>query len=204
MRVRSRASDAEYPEAPRGTSGLLSGRLRLNLNPLNLVRWIDSWPFDKTWNQVESIQREWIDSTVGLWISSESSSRRRAARERRSRRRRHIFFCKDRAGFDGDRFNAVRLFRVISEDSAERDSLDESSAFLIEGAWCCSIAIQLVHECTWVLDSCTQDGVDRRIFRSSEMRERASVCRSRKKILNTLRSRVLSTNVTGRGKVHRG
>ena len=44
------------------------------------------------------------------------------------------FFCKDRAGFDGDRFNAVRLFRVISEDLAERDSLDESSAFLIEGA----------------------------------------------------------------------
>ena len=46
------------------------------------------------------------------------------------------FFCKDRAGFDGDRFNAVRLFRVISEDSAEEDSLDESSAFLIEGAHC--------------------------------------------------------------------
>ena len=44
-----------------------------------------------------------------------------------------IFFCEDQAGFDGDRFNAVRLFRVISEDSAERDSLDESSAFLIEG-----------------------------------------------------------------------
>ena len=36
--------------------------------------------------------------------------------------------------YDGDRFNAVRLFRVISEDSAERDSLDESCAFLIEGA----------------------------------------------------------------------
>ena len=35
---------------------------------------------------------------------------------------------------DGDGFNAVRLFRVISEDSAERDSPDESSAFLIEGA----------------------------------------------------------------------
>ena len=45
-----------------------------------------------------------------------------------------FFFYKDRAGFDGDRFNAVRLFRVISKDSAERDSLDESSAFLIEGA----------------------------------------------------------------------
>ena len=46
----------------------------------------------------------------------------------------YFFFYKDRAGFDGDRFNAVRLFRVISKDSAERDSLDESSAFLIEGA----------------------------------------------------------------------
>ena len=32
-------------------------RLRLNLNPLNLVRWIDSWPFDKTWKP------GWIDST---------------------------------------------------------------------------------------------------------------------------------------------
>ena len=28
--------------------GNFSGRLRLNLNPFNLVRWIDSWPFDKT------------------------------------------------------------------------------------------------------------------------------------------------------------
>ena len=46
------------------------------------------------------------------------------------------------------------------------------------------------------------------IARSSEMRERPSVCRSRQRILKTLRSRVLSTsfrlNVTGRGKVHRG
>ena len=38
--------------------------------------------------------------------------------------------------YDGDRFNAIRLFRLNSEDSAERDSLDESSAFLIEGAHC--------------------------------------------------------------------
>ena len=105
-----------------------TGGLRLNLNPLNLMRWIDSWPFDKTWKP------GWIDSTAGLWISSESSSWRRVARESRSRRRRHIFFCTDRAGYDGDRFNAVRLFHVISGDSAERDSLDESSAFLIEGA----------------------------------------------------------------------
>ena len=49
----------------------------------------------------------------------------------------YFFFCTDRAGHDGDRFNAVRLFRVISEDSAERDSLNESSsAYLIEGAQC--------------------------------------------------------------------
>ena len=61
-----------------------------------------------------------------------------------------IFFCcKDRAGFDGDRFNAVRLFRVISEDSAERDSLDESSAFLIEGAHCGAVC-QDTDECTFV------------------------------------------------------
>ena len=47
-------------------------------------------------------------------------------------------WCTMRTGpvYDGDRFNAVRLFRVISEDSAERDSLDESCAFLIEGAHC--------------------------------------------------------------------
>ena len=37
-----------------------SGRLRLNLNPLNLVRWINSWPFDKTWKP------GWIDST---WVN---------------------------------------------------------------------------------------------------------------------------------------
>ena len=79
-------------------------------------------------NVSESIQRPGYESRVNL------ISRRRAARESRSRRHRHIFFCKDRAGFDGDRFNAVRLFRVISEDSAERDSLDESSALLMEGA----------------------------------------------------------------------
>ena len=51
--------------------------------------------------------------------------------------RRHIFFTtfvRTEYGYDGGRFNAVRLFGVISEDSAERDSLDESSAFLIEGA----------------------------------------------------------------------
>ena len=47
-----------------------------------------------------------------------------------------FFFVRTGPVCDGDGFNAVRLFRVISEDSAERDSLDESSAFLIEGAHC--------------------------------------------------------------------
>ena len=47
-----------------------------------------------------------------------------------------IFFVRIGPEYDGDRFNAVRLFRVISEDLAEQDSLDESSAFLIEGAHC--------------------------------------------------------------------
>ena len=45
-------------------------------------------------------------------------------------------FARTEYGYDGDRFNAVRLFRVISEDSVKRDSLNESSAFLIEGAHC--------------------------------------------------------------------
>ena len=40
----------------------ISGRLRLNLNWLNLVQWIDSWPFHKTWKP------GWNDSTAGLWI----------------------------------------------------------------------------------------------------------------------------------------
>ena len=107
------------------------GRLRLNLNPLNLVRWIDSRPFDKTWKP------GWIDSTwvnrfngraMNLkWIFIKTPSRARMSFSKAS----PYFFCKDRAGFDGDGFNVVRLFRVFSEDSAERDSLDESSAFLI-------------------------------------------------------------------------
>ena len=57
------------------------------------------------------------------------------SRARKSFSKASPYFCgTDRAGYDGDRFNAVRLFHVISEDSAERDSLDKSSAFLIEGA----------------------------------------------------------------------
>ena len=107
-------------------------RLRLNLNPLNLVRSIDSWPFDKTWKP------GWIDSTrvnqfngramYLEWIMTPSRARKSFSPYF------FFFFCTDRAGYDGDRFNAVRLLRVISEDSAERASLDESSAFLIEGA----------------------------------------------------------------------
>ena len=40
-----------------------TGRLRLNLNPLNLMRWIDSWPFDKTWKP------GWNDSTWVNWFN---------------------------------------------------------------------------------------------------------------------------------------
>ena len=43
-------------------------------------------------------------------------------------------FVRTEYGYVGDGFNAIRLFRVISEDSAERLSPDESCAFLIEGA----------------------------------------------------------------------
>ena len=75
----------------------------------------------------ESIQRPGNESRVNLHQDAEP--RAKVVLEVVA-----IFFSKDRAGFDRDRFNAVRLFRMISEDSAERDSLDESSAFLIEGA----------------------------------------------------------------------
>ena len=43
-----------------------TGRLRLNLNPLNLVRWIDSWPFDKTWKP------GWNDSTWVNWFNGQA------------------------------------------------------------------------------------------------------------------------------------
>ena len=50
-----------------------TGRLRLNLKPLNLVRWIDSWPLDKNlktrlkrFNVIESIQRPGYESRVNL------------------------------------------------------------------------------------------------------------------------------------------
>ena len=76
----------------------------------------------------ESIQRPGYESRVNLHQDAEP--RAKVVLEGAA----IFFFCKDRAGLDGDGFNAVRLFRVISEDSAERDSLDESSAFLIEGA----------------------------------------------------------------------
>ena len=75
----------------------------------------------------ESIQRPGYESRVNLHHDAEL--RAKVVLEGVA-----IFFCTNRAGYDRDRFNAVRLFRVISEDSAERDSLNESSAFLIEGA----------------------------------------------------------------------
>ena len=116
----------------------LTGRLRINLNPLNPVRWINSWPFDKTWTP------DWNDSTqvnrfngraMNLeWIFIMTPSR---VRKLFSKALRYFFlqtFVRTEYGYDGDGFNAVRFFRVNSEDSAERFSLDESSAFLIEGA----------------------------------------------------------------------
>ena len=127
-----------------------TGRLRLNVNPLNLVRWIDSWPFDKTWKP------GWIDSTwvnrfnlraMNLeWIFIMTPSRARKSFSKAS----PYFFVRTGPVYDGDRFNAVRIFRVISEDSAERDSLDESSEFLIEGAqWASQIAL-----CFFVWSGC--------------------------------------------------
>ena len=78
----------------------------------------------------ESIQRPGYESRVNLHHDAEP--RAKVVLEGVA-----IFFLV-RTGpvYDGDGFNAVRLFRVISIDSAERDSLDESSAFLIEGARC--------------------------------------------------------------------
>ena len=82
----------------------------------------------------ESIQRPDYESRVNLLHDSEP--RAKVVLEGVAI---YIYiFCTDRAGQVGDRFNAVRFFRVISEDSAERDSLNESSAFLIEAAqWVC-------------------------------------------------------------------
>ena len=87
-------------------------------------------------NVSESIQRAGYESLVNLHQDAEP--RAKVVLEGVA-----IFFSEVRAGFDGDRFNAVRLFRVISEDSAERDSLDESSAFLIEGAQCVPVLPRL-------------------------------------------------------------
>ena len=50
----------------------------------------------------------------------------------------------------GGEFKAVRLFRVISEDSAEQHSLDDSSAFLIEDAQC--VKYSLVPSMQWHQD----------------------------------------------------
>ena len=89
----------------------------------------------------ESIQRPGYESRVNLLHDAEP--RAKVVLEGVA-----IFFCMvhhaDRAGYDGDRFNAVRLFRVISEVSAERDSLDESCAFLIEGAQCGTMTSQML------------------------------------------------------------
>ena len=105
-----------------------TGRLRLNLNPSNLVRWIDSWPFDKTWKP------GWNDSTWVNWFNGRAMNLAwifimipSCARTSFSKASPYFFitFVRTKYGYGGDRFNAVWLFRVISEDSAERDSLDE-------------------------------------------------------------------------------
>ena len=79
----------------------------------------------------ESIQRPGNESRVNLLHDAEP-------RAKSFSKASPYFFvwCTMRTGpvYDGDRFNAIRFFHVISEDSAERDSLDESCAFLIEGA----------------------------------------------------------------------
>ena len=55
-------------------------------------------------------------------------------------------FVQTEYGYDGDGFNAIRLFCVISEDSAQRLSLDQSSSFLMEGAqWTIEAARAKVH-----------------------------------------------------------
>ena len=81
-------------------------------------------------NQVESIQRPGYVSRVNLDHDAEPCEK--VVLERVA----IIHFVRTEYGYDGDRLNAVRLFRVISGDSAERNSLDESSAFLIECAHC--------------------------------------------------------------------
>ena len=90
-----------------------SGRLRLNLNPLNLVRWIDSWPFDKTW------KLGWIDSTwvsrfngraMNLeWIFIMTPSCGRKSFSKAS----PYFFCTDRAGL---RRGQIQCRSIISHD----------------------------------------------------------------------------------------
>ena len=82
-------------------------------------------------NQVESIQREWIDSTVRLWISSESSSCMISRARKSFSKASPYFFVQTGPVYDGDNLLVCRS--IISHDfrsSAERDSLDGSSAFL--------------------------------------------------------------------------
>ena len=105
-----------------------TGHLRLNLNPLNLVRWIDSWPFDKTWKP------GWIDSTrvnrfngraMNLeWIFIITPSH---ARKSFSKASPH-FLCGPGRLWRG-RIQCRSTISRNSEDSAEQDSLVESSAF---------------------------------------------------------------------------
>ena len=86
----------------------------------------------------ESIQRLGPESRVNLHHDAEPRA------ESRSRKHRHNFFTtfvRTECDYDEDRFNVVQLFRVISEDSAKGDSLNESPAFFIEGVHCRSLSL---------------------------------------------------------------
>ena len=80
------------------------------------MRWIDSWPLDKTWNQVETIQRDWIDSTAGLWVSSESWSWRRAAPESLVLEGFAIYFLQHLYGPTAVTTGQIQCRAIISRD----------------------------------------------------------------------------------------
>ena len=157
----------------------LSGCLRSNLNPLNLARWIDSWPFDKTWKPA------WIDSTwvnrfngramnlEWIFIMTTSCSRKSFPN---SKALPYFFFepfVRTEYGYDGDGFNATRLFQTLSLDSAERLSLVESSAFLIENAQCSCVDFAAHLHCRVDLPTCMTSSRQGRTLVEHSAREKA-------------------------------
>ena len=116
------------------------GAFDLNLNPLNLVRWIDSWPFDKPWKPGRN-DSMWVYRFNGQamnleWIFIVTPSRARKPFSKVS----PCFFLQHlyepsavTTGIDSMPFDYFAWFQKI-QLNAERDSLDESSAFL-RGAW---------------------------------------------------------------------